>query len=185
MAGTRDYQNIHGRRFGRGARPWLLIPKVLFVAVFLGGLVSLLVLGFLQPTPTTAAEWTAQLTIIRQAYRCVIVPALAGALLTGVALTIVHRGVLLRMRWLQVKLALIVAFVPTFHLFMAGRSLALQDAITRVDFAAATLLRKQLFRGTVATLAFAVAVILLGRLKPRLGQAYGRTFGQKREEPQE
>jgi hypothetical protein len=54
-----------------------------------------------------------------------------------------------------------------------------------VDFAAATLLRKQLFRGTVATLAFAVAVILLGRLKPRLGQAYGRTFGQKRKEPQE
>ena len=79
------------------------------------------------------------------------------------------------MRWLQVKLALIIV-VPTFHLFMAGRSLA-AGCDHAGGFPAATLLQT-LFRGTVATLAFAVAVIL-GRLKPRLGQAYGRTFGQK------
>jgi uncharacterized membrane protein len=179
MSANREYQNIHGRRFGRGLRPWLLIPKVLFVAVFFGGLVSLLALGFLQPAPATLAEWAAQVALIRRAYRSVIVPALAGSMISGIALTIVHGGVLLRMRWLQAKLALIILLVPTFHLFMTGRSLALQSAVDRGDFAAAALLREQLFRWTVATLLFALALILLGRLKPRLGQNYARTFSRR------
>lgn len=178
MSATRYQQNIYGRRFGRGVRPWLLMPKVVFAAVFLGGLVSLLVLGFLRPRPATAAEWKAQAEIVRLAYMRVIVPGLVGAMATGVLLVIIHGGVLLRMRWLQVKLALIAVFVPTFHIFMAGRSLALREAVARGDFATALLLREQLFWGTVATLVFALTVILLGRLKPRLGQNYARTFSR-------
>lgn len=38
------YQNIHGRRPGRGLRPWLLIPKVLAVGLLWGSLVSVTVL---------------------------------------------------------------------------------------------------------------------------------------------
>ena len=31
-------QNIYGRKWGRGMRPWLLIPKYICVALILGGL---------------------------------------------------------------------------------------------------------------------------------------------------
>jgi uncharacterized membrane protein len=179
MAAAREYQNVYGRRFGRGLRPWLLIPKYVCVAVFLGGLVSLLVLGFARPAPADGNEWAADAQIIRQAYPRVIVPALIGALILGVLLALAHPTIFLRMRWLQVKLALILVFVPTLHFFMSRRSVGLRDAVARQDFATAGLLREQLFRGTLAAAAFALLVILLGRLKPRLGRDYGRTFGRR------
>lgn len=50
------YRNIHGRRSGRGIRPYLLTPKLLAVSVYFGGLViiiagstALIVLARLKP----------------------------------------------------------------------------------------------------------------------------------------
>ena len=39
------YTNIFGRKPGRGVRPWLLIPKVIAVATFVGGYVATIVSG--------------------------------------------------------------------------------------------------------------------------------------------
>ena len=181
MSPTGEYRNIHGRRPGRGVRPWLLVPKIVGAAVLLGGLVSLLVLVFARSQPTDASDWARHADLIRRAFTQVIVPALIATLLIGLLLALAHPGIFLRMRWLQAKLATMAVFVPTLHFYMSRRSVALGHAITRDDFATAEALREQLFRGTVAAVAFVLIVIVLGRLKPRLGQHYGRTFGRKDE----
>jgi uncharacterized membrane protein len=179
MSASGEYRNIHGRKPGRGWRPWLLIPKYSAAAVFLGGLVSLFVLGFLPPAPTTQADWARLSTLIHDAYAFVIVPGLLGALILGLLLALAHPITFIRMRWLQVKLLLLAVFVPTLHVFMSHRSIALRDAVAREDFAAAATLRKELLGGTLTAIAFALLIIVLGRIKPRLRQEYGRTFGQK------
>jgi hypothetical protein len=176
MSTTPEYENIYGRKGGRGWRPYLLIPKFLFVASFWGGVLTLLVVGFLGPAPKTAADWSREAEFIRNTYHGVIIPAISATLIAGAALASAHLRVFLRMRWLQVKLILIAIFIPAFHLFTASRSLALRDAIGHGDLLSARHLRGQLFGGAIATLAFAFAMILLGRLKPRLGQNYARTF---------
>jgi hypothetical protein len=184
MATAPEYQNIYGRKWGRGLRPYLLIPKFIFVAGFLGGLITLLVLGFLGPAPKTAAEWARDAEFIRQSYVRVIIPALVATLLAGAALAAAHLPVFLRMRWLQLKLGLIVVLAPTLHLFMSGRSLAVRRAVADGDFVNARLIREQLFHGTWIALVFALAVILLGRLKPRLGQNYARSFSRSKTDAQ-
>jgi hypothetical protein len=179
MSASGEYRNIHGRKPGRGWRPWLLIPKYAAAAVFLGGLVSLLVLGFLPPAPTTQDGWARLSALIHDAYAFVIVPGLLGALILGVLLALAHPLTFIRMRWLQLKLVLITAFVPTLHVFMSHRSIALRDAVAREDFAAAAQLRQELMAGTLTAIAFALLIIVLGRLKPRLAQNFAQTFSKQ------
>lgn len=175
MQTSPEFVNIHGRRWGRGWRPYLLLPKVVCVAVALGGTVMLLTLVFLRPVPAAGAEWLEQARLIRLGYTRVIVPALFGAMLLGAGLLLHHGRVLLRLRWLQVKLAVVLACVPALHLYMRSRSLALQAALREpADLALVQSLRQQLFGGTLAVLAFLLIVLLLGRIKPRLGQDYTR-----------
>lgn len=183
MSAPGEYRNVYGRRPGRGLRPWLLIPKCVCAAVFLGGLASLLVLGFRPPPPANQDDWLRLADVIRRAHTGLIVPALVGALALGVLLALAHPFVFIRMRWLQTKLALIAVCVPALHVYMSHRSIALRAAIARKDFANATLLREQLFHGALAVIAFALAVIILGRLKPRLGQNFARTLTRPRAEP--
>jgi hypothetical protein len=174
-----SYRNIHGRKWGRGLRPYLLLPKVILVGIFLGGIVSVLMLAFLEPPPGTHPEWTRHARLIQSMYIRVIVPALVGTLVTGILLSLSHLRAFLRMRWFQLKLALIVAFVPALHVIMRERSLALRAALAEPeDLAAAAVLRTHMMWGTLVVLLFALVVILLGRIKPRLGQDYGRTFAR-------
>lgn len=174
-----EYVNIHGRRWGRGIRPWLLVPKVICVSVFLGGLVSVLVLGYLPAPPATHEGWLDHARFLRRAYVCVIVPALVGAMFMGLLLLSAHFTALIRMRWMQVKLVLMAVFVPSMHTYMQNRSIALREVLeSNGDLALAGTLRGDMLAGNVATLAFALAAMFLGRVKPRLGQRYGRTFAR-------
>src|SRR5437870_5135224 len=72
MAVRTEYMNVRGRTGGRGGRPWLIVPKYLFVAIFVGGLVSLLVLAFLQPEPTRLEEWRRREVLLSHSYVRVI-----------------------------------------------------------------------------------------------------------------
>lgn len=168
------YVNIHGRKAGRGWRPLLLILKLVFVGGFLGGLLCVLVLVFAEPQPATAEAWSREAELISRFYLRVIVPSLVGAMLTGAALMYAHFAALFRMRWLRAKLALAALCIPTLHVVMRGRSVAFHQAVERGDFAAAAELRSQLSAGTAAALGLAVALMILGRIKPRLGQNYAR-----------
>jgi len=151
--------------------------KITCVAVFFGGLFSVLVLVLLPDPPATLDAWRQEAAFISRAFRRVIVPALVGAMVGGMALLASIWRALVRMRWFQVKAAVIAACAPTLHLFMRSRSLALQSAVARADGdlgAVDATLRVQLLIGTIAAILFALVVIGLGRIKPRLGQRYGR-----------
>jgi len=171
------YRNIHGRRWGRGARPWLLMLKIVGVGVFLGGLVSVLVVQLATPTPDTPQGWVLQAALIRRAFVLVIVPGLVTALCAGSMLAVTLLGVFLRVRWFQAKLLVVAAAAPALHVFMRGRSAALRAALdSPPDLEAACRIRSQLLAGTVAAIAFTLVVMWLGRVKPRLGQDYARAL---------
>lgn len=178
----RDERNVHGRRWGRGIRPYLLTAKIVGVAMFFGGLVSVLVLVLLPERPIGEAGWLQLSDQVRRAHVWVIIPGLVVAMAAGLLLLASIWRALIRMRWFQVKLALVVVCVPTLHLVMSSRSLALRSAISEHEPACEyERLCGQLIAGTLAALVFALAVMVLGRVKPRLGQDYGRTFAGRDE----
>ena len=155
--GEARYQNVHGRRWGRGARPYLLMAKIVFVAVFVGGLISLLTLVLISPLPATDEGRHLFADALHRAYAWLIVPSLAGAMIIGVALSASFWRAAVRMRWLQVKALLIVVCVPMLHVFMRKRSLTLQS-LARTDGTDTQVLvnlRDEILIGTAAALLFA------------------------------
>lgn len=176
------YRNIHGRKAGRGARPYLIVVKLLSVAAFAGGLICVLVLALSGPPPQDLVAWRAQADLIRRLFLGVIIPGVTVAMVTGLLLFASIWRVMLRMRWFMTKAILVIVCVPSLHLFMRGRSQALRAALNAdpPDLAAVAEIHSHLLAGTLAALAFAVAALILGRIKPRLGQDYGRTFARTR-----
>lgn len=141
--------NIFGRKWGRGLRPWLIIPKYLFVSMILGGLVASAVC-------VTLGASAAAATIVR--YQ--VVPGIIAADITGVLLLLQHPKAFLKMRWMIAKLAMIVLIVPATYLILPGR-LAAADA-RPIGLTVSLLL----------SLAGFLVISILGRLKPRLNQPY-------------
>ncbi len=176
-SGAGPVRNIYGRRPGRGLRPYLIVLKLLSVACFVGGLVSVLAV-LLASKPTNLDGWRDQTQIVERLYRDVAIPGLSSALVFG---TLLFAGIwraMLRMRWFITKMALIVAAVPMLHFYMRSRTLALNFVLAQPspDLNQASRLWDQVTAATLAAIVFAVATVVLGRVKPRLGQDYGRTF---------
>jgi hypothetical protein len=172
-----SFPNRFGRRPGRGIRPWLLLPKLLAVALYFGGLGAMAVLWFSSGFRTLAAIDPRRLLILQHIGHLAIylvVPSLLAALAFGIALLLQHPRQFIRMRWLLIKLAIIAAFVPTAHFFVSSRV-----AILRIDFAnraSGDPAARQLAFGLIAAVFVSACIIILGRLKPRLGQNWARTF---------
>jgi len=170
--------NIYGRRGGRGWRPWVLLPKVLAVGVLLGGLVAAAILIFTSnPQGATAwRDWERQITHL---YHYAIIPAAATAVMCGILLLGMHElglpGVMLRQRWVQVKLLLAGPSVLMLHL--ASRTL-LHDLRRDINNG---LVRPQEHLETLGVvtllgIGLVVGVIVLGRLKPGLGQNWAKDY---------
>ncbi len=176
---AKTYTNRHGRKWGRGLRPYLIVPKLFFVAGFLGGLMGTLMIVYAQPVPATPAEWAGHLDLVHRAYSHLIVPCLVGAMLFGLVLLSSHFRAFIRMRWFQVKIFLVAVGVPCLHVYMYDRMQMLTRFVQEERFVEATAYRGHMASGTVAALAFGLVVLFLGRVKPRLGQDYGRTFGKR------
>ena len=151
-------QNIHGRKWGRGVRPWLLIPKYLCVAILLGGMFATMAILPLMPENGADARWL----IVARIYDYCIIPAAAGAMLFGALLLLQHPVAFLRMRWVIVKLIAIAVAVPWGHAMLSWR---LQPREYMVW--------EQVWIATVPFFAAFVVITILGRLKPRLGQKVG------------
>ncbi len=172
------YANIHGRRGGRGVRPYLIVLKVTCVAGFLGGLMTVLAVLWSGPHPTSGDEWRERAEFIGRAFRWVIVPGVTGAEIVGVLLASSIWRVMIRMRWFIGKMALVFVCMPSLHFFMSGRLADLRVfASVAPDPARAADVHGQLLVGTCFALVLGIVLVILGRIKPRLGQDYGRTFG--------
>lgn len=166
------YVNVHGRRGGRGLRPWLLLPKVLGAGAYFGGLLAALAL-IVAADPQTAQDWRELTNQLRVLFVYVAVPGLTLAIVMGVLLLWQSGWVLWRMRWMKVKTGVVVATVPLLHLFMSDRLATVRQA--GEGGAAMT----QFTVGLGAAIGLAVAVIVLGRHKPRMGQGVA-TAGKRR-----
>ncbi len=159
-------ENKFGRKPGRGIRPWLLLPKVIAVGLYTGGLsASLLV-------------WTAtrSLQITSMLVEFLVIPALLLSLLFGLLLLLQHPGVFLRMRWLIAKLVALAILIPAAH-FCAFSRMALYR---REPTHAATHHLTGIF---ALTLAASIGLVILGRLKPRLGRNPAAAVGAAASEP--
>lgn len=173
--GDHKHINIHGRRWGRGLRPYLIIVKLVCVSGFLGGLTALLALVFLGPPPEDARHWQEMALWIHRAYVRLILPSLWGAMFTGILLLIPIWKYIVRMRWFVLKLVIIASFALPMHLLMRACTLILQGEVAEpIDLTKAARTLDMLYIGTGMTLLFGLVLLVLGRIKPRLGQVYGR-----------
>jgi hypothetical protein len=163
--------NQHGRRGGRGIRPWILLPKVIAVGLYIGGLASALMIWITSDFAAMGKSDPGRLVVINQVAHLVeylVVPSLLLALITGALLLLQHPRELIRMRWLQVKLLGLAALIPSAHLYCSSRLGLLRDAFNsgQANDAAAT----QFTWGLSLALAGSLLIVILGRLKPRLGK---------------
>jgi len=101
--------------------------------------------------------------------RWLVVPALLVAILFGVLLFLQHPRPFIRMRWLKVKLAVLLVVTPAAHFFLFSRLTILRAAEARGI--ADDLAADQVTFGLTAALLGYVLILVLGRLKPRLGQS--------------
>lgn len=159
-------------------RPWLLVPKVLAVALMFGGLGASVVVcevasGWFATLPGAEALERAAV-LLRALYVYLVVPALVAAMVLGGWLLALHGRVLLRQRWVQVKLALLAVTVPSGHAVMSARLEAMREAAAQGLRDPAPL---EAFRdGAMALVVIFAVVMVLGRVKPRLGQNPAKAY---------
>lgn len=166
--------NKRGRKGGRGLRPWLLIPKVLAVGVYFGSVATCAVIYLSRDVAQTGR-------VIEQVswlMRFMVVPALLTTATFGVLLLMQHPMVFLRLRWFQVKLAIVLTGVPTGHFFMSSRLAAIRAGVA--DGAADIPAAQQMGWGFVVLLCGSALLVFMGRYKPRLGQNWAKTFASIR-----
>jgi hypothetical protein len=167
---SEPYPNRFGRKGGRGVRPWLLVPKVIAIALYLGGLAA--VLGFwiasdFKSLDLSDARRALVLRLVSRVMICLVVPALLVAMVLGVALLLQFPRHFLRLRWIRVKLTWLAVLVPASHFYCRSRFAILQTATDQATSDAAA---SQLTWGIALALAGSIVVVVIGRLKPRFGQ---------------
>ncbi len=182
-----NYTNQHDRKPGRGLRPWLLIPKYLCVSIYLGGLVSMVFLGiYFDHWPNThhAMLYTMGLWVL--------LPAAVLSGLLGVALWMQHALHFMRMRWFRLKVFLLAFLLPAsnlaawwhLHKLITGYQKAAERAVEDTtlsyfiyvseDFGTSPeILHAYYVIALIGAAVTVVAIAILGRLKPRLGQKFG------------
>ena len=173
--------NIHGRKFSRGLRPFMLIPKVLCVGLFFGGTVAVMLIwtrGRFADDPL-AGRW--QVQAVSLLFRWLLIPSLGTTILLGVLLFLQHPRVFWHMRWFKLKAAILLVALPSLHLTMRPLLIKLKAAalaapsspIAQGELAAAS---RQFSTGLVVVVIGTALLIMIGRYKPRLGQPYTRTI---------
>lgn len=161
---TPTYINKHGRLPHRGLRPWLLLPKVLAVALLFGGLMAvMLLLTRLLLHKSTSPEMVDQtLRTIEFFYRWMILPGVIASGLFGLLLWWQMPWVFLRLRWFQLKMAMVLIVLPAIH--MGSLRLAQQGKVQALS----------IMVGLAVLLT--VLVICIGRIKPNLRQNWAKDY---------
>jgi len=169
--------NIHARRGGRGVRPWLLVPKVVAIALYLGGLAAVTFIWVgsnynAMPVDDPRRAWV--LNLVGRLMVFFVVPALLVVMLLGVLLLLQHPGIYLRMRWLQAKLLVLVLVIPFGHFWCRTQTLTLRDPAAPLE--AQRIAARRLSYGLAGTLIGSIGVVVIGRSRPRLGQNWARDY---------
>jgi uncharacterized membrane protein len=163
-------ENGFGRKGGRGVRPWLLIPKVIAVAIYVGGLATVLGLWIVSDfasIPLGDPRRELVLRVVSRLMVFVVVAALLIAIALGIALFLQHPRIFARSRWFQVKAALIAFVIPVSHFYCRWCFTRLAHV---TDAAINASLARQLTAGLIFALVGSCVIDIIGRLKPRCGQ---------------
>ena len=164
------YTNKHGRKPGRGLRPFILIPKILSVAALLGGFLAVSILLHAKD-PQNLDQWRSLIGTVNILFLRLIVPAVFSVVFFGLLLLLSHWRVFLAQRWFRLKLLLLVIALPPLHLtgrYLVHRS---QHALAEGDLEQVEHLMGR-FSLTVDIAVLAVALVMgLSRHKPRLGKS--------------
>jgi len=170
-----------GRSFRRGTRSYFLVSKIIGITMFLGGSITMFVQIRLHPDLTNLENSMNQAELLKQTFDYVIIPGVIIAVISGILLIVPIFKPITRMRWFQLKAILLILEIPTLHIYMRSQLQALHHKIYKeYDLLEAQLILSQLFIGLAVAVIFAVVLICLGRIKPRLGQQYGRSIFLKR-----
>jgi hypothetical protein len=167
---TQPILTLPSRRAGRGVRAWLLIPKVIAVAIYVGGLAAVLgvwIFSDFASIPLDDPRHELVLRIVSRLMVFVVVAALLLAIALGAALFLQHPRLFLRARWFQVKAGLIAIVVPVSHFYCRWCFTQLAHV---TDAAANAALARQLTAGLTFALLGSILIVIIGRLKPRFGQ---------------
>ncbi len=164
--------NKHGRKPGRGLRPWLLISKLIGVAMYVGGLAAVTTI-LLAGGERTAAQWADVMADVARVFDWVIIPGISTAVALGVGLVLMHGKVMLRMRWLQAKLGLAVVCIPTLHILGHETMEQIEEVVRIGEPHTPHGLIEKFVVIVIAGLVFGLLMLWLGRHKPRLGQRFG------------
>lgn len=175
-----DVVNIFGRRWGRGSRPYLLVAKLLGVAAFLGGQMAILA-ELARPMAADLIAWQNRSEFLERVYPWVVLPGLFLAMASGFVLFISAWRAFIRMRWFVGKMLLFVAAGPILHLWTRSRVMRIDAAGEPMSLESAGMLSSELRWAALAGIVFGAGLLILGRVKPRLGQDYGRTFSRRRQ----
>jgi len=167
-AARHRYVNRYGRRGGRGWRPWLLLPKSISVAVWVGGLASLTVIAWSCPARSSEAQFI-RCELAQSLFWMLLTPALALSIGLGVLLTLQHPRAFITMRWWMLKIALALGALLPFWGVLAWTLHRLH--VEPIEAALVHQLRWALAGALLVTL----LMFVLGRLKPRCGQNPART----------
>lgn len=164
------YINQFGRKPGRGIRPWLLIPKIFGLVVYVGGFCAVLALWISSDFTSLPLDDPRRALVLHQVSSILvylIVPAALMTILFGILLLLQHPAVFLGRRWMQVKLLALLIVVPSCHFYARAQYTLLKStADKQVSDAASARFQS----ATLAAIVGSAAVIVIGRLKPRLGQ---------------
>jgi uncharacterized membrane protein len=177
LAQPRAVSNVYGRRGGRGVRPWLLVPKVVAIALYVGGLAAVAFIWVgsnynAMPPDDPRRQWL--LNLVGRMMVFFVVPALLLAVVLGVLLLLQHPRVYLRMRWLRVKLLVLLIVIPFGHFWCRTQTLKLRDPATSIEARRAAASRLSV--GLIGTLIGSIGAVVIGRARPRLGQNWARDY---------
>lgn len=163
--------NQHGRKFGRGLRPYFLLPKIVGIALLVGGMASVCVL--LLDLPREAPLLHEQLERIAHLYQCVIIPGASVATAAGVALLWMHGKALWALRWMKAKVILAALTIPLLHVLSHHWLEQAEEYAEEAQAALALGAAHKLLLLTLGGLVAMLLLIWLGRHKPRLGEKFG------------
>ena len=149
------------------------------MAIYFGSIVSSAILwhvwiGCHQANSLQIPTLLMQVQTLRLLIVYIAVPALVMTMLLGILLLLQHPKTFLKLRWVQVKLAMVITGVPAFHVFMASRLHYFREALESGTINAQ--LQSQLSLGFTLLLIGSILVIWLGRHKPRLKQNWAKSF---------
>jgi len=145
--------------------PWALYPKLVSVCALLGGFLCVLAL-IADATLADQAAWRRLLDAISPLFLLVIVPASFTTVVFSVVVFWPRRRELLRERWMQAKLILIVATLPALHLLARGTFQGMRREVDAGSPDGPTGLLDLFTLQVVASAAVLLVAIWLGRYRP-------------------